>query len=204
MAAAEEEGRRLARRRLSKRKTRPEAGGCEENDAAKNRIKARKFNAMLKAGQLPSWLPSWLACQPIPGQTPLRSDAIFLEEQFGQTLALIRRLRFLVRLLDISEDRLIDIQDPFLRSNAALTNIRCRSCFPGPISKVFSEAVANRQDAEFFMQLAGGWKIGIFSKSSSLRSPACSPCMTARRRSTRSSGSRPRSNSTLQPRNFSN
>ena len=33
-----------------------EAGGCEENDATKNRIKARKFNAMLKAGQLPSWL----------------------------------------------------------------------------------------------------------------------------------------------------
>ena len=33
-----------------------EAGGCEENDATQNRIKARKFNTMLKADQLPSWL----------------------------------------------------------------------------------------------------------------------------------------------------
>ncbi|CAJ1376906.1 unnamed protein product [Effrenium voratum] len=184
-----------------------EAGGCEENDATKNRIKARKFNAMLKAGQLPSWLAT--AWEKTLEMGPGKQDRqrMLVNAAFDHKNGRL--------ILNVDKPIFRDVQKTYQKTEASdksksLTkllfkkkwNLTEEEFAQGLADKEFYEVTdaagklkygwdvsehsttrgkegssaveaiheGNRQDAKFFMQLAGDWKIGLFSKSSSSKS----------------------------------
>ena len=184
-----------------------EAGGCEENDATKNRIKARKFNAMLKAGQLPSWLAT--AWEKTLEMGPGKQDRqrMLVNAAFDHKNGRL--------ILNVDKPIFRDVQKTYQKTEASdksksLTkllfkkkwNLTEEEFAQGLADKEFYEVTdaagklkygwdvsehsttrgkegssaveaiheGNRQDAKFIMQLAGDWKIGLFSKSSSSKS----------------------------------